>query len=165
MLINAVVEIIPGESKRLVFVEDLNEFVIEDFDHIFMNDSFGKYFYGWIDGYGTPPNNHWDVIVITRSEVNYGELIEGKLIGVFFRCDGDHKFIAIDADRSESNITQLKDEEISMVLSKYSGKFSGDSWLGYEDAASLLVDGRYLSRDSGFNISDDSVFELDWKKH
>ncbi len=52
--------------------------------------------YGWIGGTGAPPNPHFDVMVLTREDLQPGDVMLGHICGVFIRGDGDHKFVAMD---------------------------------------------------------------------
>ncbi len=52
--------------------------------------------YGWIGGTGAPPDPHFDVMVLTRENLQPGDVLLGHICGVFIRGDGDHKFVAMD---------------------------------------------------------------------
>lgn len=138
MIVDIVAEIIPGKNIRWVYSEKENCFVEKIYNHIFMKDKTFSGVYGWIDGYGSPPGKHVDVLMLTENKVKLGNVIKGKLIGVFIRCDGDHKLICIDVNRKEEDIAQLPDIEKTMLFNIYEGKYEGDVWLGKEEAISVL---------------------------
>lgn len=139
MIVKMVVEIIPNENYRWLYSAELNTFTKKEFNHIFKNDKAFEGIYGWIDRYGTPPNQHKDVLMITEDKFELGDVIEGKLIGVFRRCDGDNKFICINPDRRENDLAELTDYERGMLFNIYTRKYEGDEWLGKDDASSLLT--------------------------
>lgn len=138
MILNAVVEIIPNSNFRWLYSPELKQFEKREFNHIFMEDRAFDGIYGWVEGYGTPPKHHMDVIVITNKNLELGDVISGKLVGAFKRYDGDHKLICIDTERIENDIVQLKDNEKNMLFRTYEGKYDGDAWVGKEEALSLL---------------------------
>jgi inorganic pyrophosphatase len=90
--------------------------------------------YGWLDGYGYPPNRHLDVIVITNNEYELGNKIEIKIIGIFIRNDNDNKLIAIESSRNENEITEIPISEQQMINTLYPKIDNGEGWFGKEIA-------------------------------
>ncbi len=152
MILNAVVEIIPNVQKRWVYSSKLKCFVTKEHKTRMMGKRAFEGFYGWVDGYGTPPNHHIDVIVLTKKKVEYGDFIKTKLIGVFKRCDGDHKLICIDFDRVEDDLNELADFEKNQVFRIYDGNFEGDEWLGKEGALKILESHDPSNKIRNYNI-------------
>ena len=52
--------------------------------------------YGWLGGTGTPPGVHFDILIFTRQNLQPGDILVGRICGVFLRADNDHKFVALD---------------------------------------------------------------------
>jgi hypothetical protein len=156
MNVRIITEIVSGYNFRLMYDKATQSFIEKSIEHYYALDESDFGIYGWIEGYGSPPNKHKDVIMITYSKPKLGEIIEGKLIGVFYRCDGDHKLICIDPNRNIDDLIDLESSEKRKLLSKYSGKYKGDAWLGKIDAISVLQKGVYMDRDS----SDISNFDV-----
>ena len=90
--------------------------------------------YGWVDGYGNPPNKHLDVILITNNQYSLGDKIPIKMIGVFIRKDNDNKLIAIEDTRIENDIIDLPIEEQKMIKALYPIIKNGEGWFGKEAA-------------------------------
>ena len=55
--------------------------------------------YGWVGGLGTPPEPHLDVLLLTHQNHKAGDVLLGFVCGVFYRGDGDHKLVALEAER------------------------------------------------------------------
>jgi inorganic pyrophosphatase len=94
--------------------------------------------YGWLDGYGYPPNRHLDVIVITSNDYDLGSRIEVKIIGVFLRNDNDNKLIAVDFSRCENEIDELPINEYDMIKGIYPSVKNGEGWFGKEVAEKAI---------------------------
>ena len=102
--------------------------------------------YGWLDGYGYPPNRHLDVIVITNNKYELGERIEIKIIGIFLRKDNDSKLIAIESSRNENEITEIPINELQMIKALYPIMDNGEGWFGKEIAYQDIqkyINGKY----------------------
>lgn len=138
MILNCVVEIIPNSSFRWIYSSDSKQFKKREFNHIWMDDKAFDGIYGWVEGYGTPPKNHMDVIVLTSKTLELGDVVSGKLVGAFKSYNGDHKLICIDTERIEDDLFQLKNNEKNILFRTYEGKYDGDAWLGKEGALSIL---------------------------
>ena len=90
--------------------------------------------YGWIKESGTPPQPHWDCILMTEKEYELGDEAEIKLIGMFKRSDGDHKFIVVEADRAVDDYADLSAEEKEELARLYPRIGAGEGWFGRQEA-------------------------------
>ncbi len=99
--------------------------------------------YGWIGGSGIPPEPHYDVLLLTEQVALPGEIIEGWVSGVFFRRDGDHKFVAMDEEfrrkTGNADIQSLKKEESEELLRLYPEVREGEGWFGADVARDYLA--------------------------
>ena len=100
--------------------------------------------YGWIVGYGTPPDRHLDVFVPTEAVYSLGQKVAIRIVGCFRRGDGDHKLIAVESSRPEQTLSGLPQPERSMLDAIYPEIREGDAWLEHDDAVDLI--GRYTDR-------------------
>ena len=100
--------------------------------------------YGWLDGYGFPPNRHLDVIVITNNEYELGNKIEIKIIGIFLRKDNDSKLIAIESSRPENDLMEIPINEQQMIKALYPVIDDGEGWFGKEIAYKNIE--KYINR-------------------
>ncbi len=90
--------------------------------------------YGWIRESGTPPDPHWDCILLSEGEFSLGDEVEIEVIGVFQRGDGDHKYIVVESDRpirDLSGITEAEREELNRL---YPRVREGEGWFGRDRA-------------------------------
>ncbi len=94
--------------------------------------------YGWIKESGTPPCPHWDVIVMTDRRCGLGEEIAVRLIGVFVRSDGDHKFIAVERRRDIDDIKKLTAKEKADLNRLYPRAGAGEGFFGRERALEIM---------------------------
>ena len=90
--------------------------------------------YGWIKESGTPPQPHWDCILMSDKEYELGDEAEIKLIGMFKRNDGDHKFIAVEAEREIDDFAELSDGEKEELFRLYPMIGDGEGWFGRQEA-------------------------------
>ena len=98
--------------------------------------------YGWIGGLGTPPQKHFDVFLVTKRELQAGDIVLGHICGIFYRRDGDHKLVALDADL----ITTVKRADLlcfdkttyTEVTRLYPEVGENEGWYGAEEARSYL---------------------------
>lgn len=95
--------------------------------------------YGWIKESGTPPGPHWDCILLSDGEFFLGDEVEIRVIGVFQRADGDHKFIVVECSREISDLSQITDGERDELHRLYPKVRDGEGWFGAERAAALLA--------------------------
>lgn len=139
MMIHIVVEQPANEKRRLKYLAEENRFVPTE--HISLAYARGfRGVYGWVDGYGHPPDPHQDVFLLTSNEYQAGQLAAGKIVGCFIRNDGDNKIICIESVRSEEDLNQLPPDEIQMIRNLYPRISEGEGWFGAERALAMLND-------------------------
>lgn len=138
MYLKTIVEIIPDVKKRLMYQSDLDCYAVIEYESRMQGERSFNGFYGWVDGYGAPPEKHLDVFVLTEQNHDYGEIVLAKLVGVFKRSDGDHKLICIEMNRDENEFFELNEDERQQLLRVYNKNLDGDEWLGQKDALEIL---------------------------
>jgi inorganic pyrophosphatase len=98
--------------------------------------------YGWIGGSGTPPQPHFDVVLLTDQDPQPGDVLEGYICGVFFRRDGDFKFVALDASLrhtvSSPDLSALDEETYKNLTDLYPEVGEGEGWHGAATAHAFL---------------------------
>lgn len=94
--------------------------------------------YGWIKESGTPPEPHWDCMLMTDAEKELGDEVEIKVIGVFKRKDGDHKYIVVETARDIEDYAQLSDGEKEELSRLYPRIDAGEGWFGREEAEECM---------------------------
>ncbi|MDO4754617.1 MAG: hypothetical protein Q4A41_06380 [Bacillota bacterium] len=99
------------------------------------------YPYGWIKESGTPPLPHWDCILITGNKEGFlpGDEAEIKVIGVYRRADGDHKYVVVESHRPVEDIGELSEDELSELLRLYPNISEGEGWFGKETAKNCML--------------------------
>ncbi len=95
--------------------------------------------YGWLKESGTPPYPHWDVIIMTDRPCGLGDELLVKLIGVYERSDGDHKFIAVERSRDIDDIKQLTAKEKADLTRLYPRSGAGEGFFGRERALEVMA--------------------------
>ena len=95
------------------------------------------YPYGWLRGFGTPPQRHLDVLLVSTEPHELGDEVPVRLIGVFVRRDGDNKLLALPPERAETDYTQLPEGEKELLLRLYPGRYEGEGWFGRERAEAI----------------------------
>jgi inorganic pyrophosphatase len=93
-----------------------------------------NYPYGWVKESGTPPAPHCDCMLMSAKEYNLGDEVEIKLIGMFKRNDGDHKYIVVEASREINDYTELTEEEKEALHKLYPRVREGEGWFGRVEA-------------------------------
>lgn len=86
--------------------------------------------YGWIKGFGTPPEDHLDVIIVTENNYQLGQEVKVKIIGIFRRNDGDHKLLVVPESSTYNDINDLKPYELQTLQALYPKLAEGEGWLG-----------------------------------
>lgn len=97
--------------------------------------------YGWIKESGTPPEPHWDCILMSDRDYELGDEVEIKLIGVFKRNDGDHKMIVVEAERAVDDYVELPDAEQDELHRLYPKVRDGEGWFGRQEAEDCVEHG------------------------
>ena len=90
--------------------------------------------YGWIRESGTPPQPHWDCILLSDGNFSLGDEVEIRVIGVFMRGDGDHKYIAVESEREITDLLQITETERDELYRLYPRVREGEGWFGREQA-------------------------------
>ena len=90
--------------------------------------------YGWIKESGTPPQPHWDCILMTDRDVELGDELEVKVIGVFKRADFDHKYIVVEIIREIEDFSELSEAEKEELCRLYPRVGEGEGWFGKDEA-------------------------------
>lgn len=90
--------------------------------------------YGWIRESGTPPQPHWDCILLSDGEFSLGDEVEIRVIGVFMRGDGDHKYIAVEISRKIQDLSEITEAERDELHRLYPRVREGEGWFGSEQA-------------------------------
>ena len=88
--------------------------------------------YGWIRESGTPPMPHWDCILLSGRNFALGDEVEIRVIGVFQRRDGDHKYIAVETGRETHDLSEITDDEWNELRRLYPNVREGEGWFGKE---------------------------------
>lgn len=90
--------------------------------------------YGWIKESGTPPQPHWDCILMSDRDVELGDEIAIKVIGVFKRADFDHKYIVAETTRKIEDFSELPEAEKEELSRLYPRVGEGEGWFGKPEA-------------------------------
>jgi len=140
------VEQTPKYEKRIKYIPEGDYFIETNTGSLMYERGFDGV-YGWIEGYGNPPENHLDIYVITQKQLSLGDRIQAKVIGCFLRNDGDNKIIAIEEERKEKDISELEYKEMSMLRGLYPRIGENEGWFGKEKAIEIMR----VFRDTHFN--------------
>lgn len=90
--------------------------------------------YGWLKESGTPPEPHCDCMLMTPNAYEIGDEVLVKIIGMFKRNDGDHKYIVVERSRSIDDFELLTLEEKEALRNLYPRIDEGEGWFGREEA-------------------------------
>ena len=132
-MLHMIVEQTIKHPMRMIYDPDNGSFTASDCKSLLFERNFTQP-YGWIKESGTPPDRHWDCILMTDNEYNLGDEVEIKVIGVFKRADFDHKYIAVEAVRDIDDYTELSIAEKSDLNKLYPHISEGEGWFGKEAA-------------------------------
>lgn len=125
-------------KNRVVYDPAQNRFYESDRKCLFFERGF-IYPYGWLEGTGTPPDEHLDIFLLSEQNCRLGDRIPVKIVGVFIRNDGDHKLISIAPERPENDFFELPDNEKNALFKLYSKAKEGDGWFGFETAKKVIA--------------------------
>jgi hypothetical protein len=107
--------------------------------------------YGWIGGLGWPPGPHFDVFLLTSGAWAAGAVVPADLCGVFYRRDGDHKLVALDAALRSTvpaaDVAALTPAMQDDLYRLYSDIGPGEGWWGADEARAYL---RWRARERGY---------------
>jgi len=125
-------------QKRMKYIAETDSFIAKDCDSLgFVKNV--RQPYGWLKQSGTPPQPHLDVYIMTQRDFELGDEVEVRIIGVFWRADGDHKLVGVTLDRSISDFSELSDVEKEDMCRLYGGKYEGEGWFGKERAEEIIT--------------------------
>lgn len=98
--------------------------------------------YGWLVGYGTPPEHHLDIFLSTDDPERFelGQSVAVRVIGVFVRNDGDHKLVGVEVDRPERRFDNLSEAERQNLMKLYPRIDPGEGWFSVERAEAVIAD-------------------------
>lgn len=119
---------------RMIYHPETGEFTQSEYRSLFREREF-PYPYGWIEGSGTPPEPHWDCLLLSEGEFDLGDRVEIKVVGVFRRGDGDHKYLAVEAARDVTDYAELTERERDALHRLYPRVREGEGWFGRDEAA------------------------------
>ena len=137
MRFTAIIEQTYHYQKRMKYIPETNSFIEKEGWSLGYTRNAPQP-YGWIKESGTPPQPHLDVYIMTDKEFELGDETPVNIIGVFQRCDGDHKLIGVLDDRSITDLSELTEQEIETLHRLYPGKYEGDAWLGRDGAERIV---------------------------
>ena len=132
-----VIEQTKDYPKRMVYHSETNTFSESEKESLAYARGF-DYPYGWVKESGTPPAPHCDCMLMSTKEYNLGDEVEIKLIGMFKRNDGDHKYIVVEASREVNDYAELTEEEKEALHKLYPRVREGEGWFGREEAETCM---------------------------
>ena len=140
-MVSVIVEQPPGSKYRLDYHREDGTFRPTAAISLFYDRGFSGA-YGWIGGLGTPPDAHLDVILVTRTAVQSGDVVAAHPVGVFYRNDQDHKVVALDAALWTRNqapaFEDLDSTDRAELRALYPRVDPGEGWHGAVEARRLL---------------------------
>ena len=71
---------------------------------------------------------------MSNKDVELGDELEIKVIGVFKRADFDHKYIVVEVDRTIDDFSELSEEEKEELSRLYPRVGEGEGWFGKIEA-------------------------------
>lgn len=119
--------------KRMIYKPETGEFVESEYGSLFHARGF-PYPYGWIEGSGTPPEPHWDCLLLSEGDFSLGDRVGIRVVGVFRRADGDHKYLAVVAPRDVHDYSELTEREKDALHRLYPRVGEGEGWFGRDEA-------------------------------
>jgi len=125
--------------KRILYNLDTNTFTKSEHDSLAHARKFFKP-YGWIKESGTPPQPHWDVILMSDANYELGDEVEIKIIGVFLRNDKDNKYVAVKMNRDINDLFELTSCELGDLKRLYPFIDNEEGWFGREIAEKCMIE-------------------------
>lgn len=125
-------------QRRMKYIPETDSFVEKDCDSLHYVRNVYQYPYGWMTESGTPPQDHLDVMILTRDHFELGDVAKVRIIGVFIRNDGDHKLMSVLTKRNITEFDELTDEEKDNLYRLYPYVFEGEGWFGAERAKQVI---------------------------
>lgn len=132
-MLHMIVEQTYDYPMRMKYCPETNSFVERPHRSVAYERRFTKP-YGWIKESGTPPQPHWDCVLMTEKHFELGDEVEIKIIGMFKRADRDHKYIVVEINRDIEDFSQLTDAEKEELNRLYPRIGEGEGWFGKNEA-------------------------------
>lgn len=134
-MLHMVIEQTYQYPMRMLYNPATHTFTESEYKSLFFERGFTKP-YGWIKESGTPPEPHWDCLLMTDNPQQYalGDELEVKVIGVFKRNDFDHKYVVTETFRKFSDISELPVSECAELKKLYPHIHEGEGWFGRDVA-------------------------------
>ena len=132
-MLHMIVEQTRKYPKRMIYDPKTDTFAAGEQQSLSYVRNFTKP-YGWIKESGTPPQEHWDCILMTENEYNLGDEVPIKVIGIFKRSDFDHKYIVVEYDREINDYSELSHAEKEELSRLYPRVGAGEGWFGKQEA-------------------------------
>ena len=135
-----VVEQPKGEPYRLRYDRASESFERTPHKSLMFARGFGGA-YGWVGGLGTPPQPHLDVLLLTQQNPQPGDVLLGVVCGVFYRDDGDHKLVALEAEGqtvTRVDFLALNSATQDELRRLYPNVRENEGWHGAEEARAYL---------------------------
>lgn len=136
-MLHMIVEQTYNYPMRMVYNPETGQFTQSEYKSLPYERHFTKP-YGWIKESGTPPQPHWDCILMTDKEYELGDEVAIKVIGVFKRSDFDHKYIVAEADRAIEDFSGLTEAEMEELNRLYPRIREGEGWFGRDVAVECM---------------------------
>ena len=133
IMLHIVVEQTYKYPMRMIYNSETGVFTESEYKSLQYARNFTKP-YGWIKESGTPPSPHWDCILMTDREMELGDEVEIKVVGVFKRLDLDHKYVGVEVTRDIDDISELSEAEREELKRLYPRVSEGEGWFGKEMA-------------------------------
>ncbi len=130
---NMIVEQLPQSSKRMIYNAENHSFLESDSDSLLFVRGV-PYPYGWIKESGSPPGPHCDCVLVSQADYALGDEVAIKIIGVFQRADGDHKYVVVETDCAAEDLAGLTEKELLELKRLYPRIGRGEGWFGRETA-------------------------------
>ncbi|MBO4914500.1 MAG: hypothetical protein J5449_04775 [Oscillospiraceae bacterium] len=118
---------------RMIYRPETKDFIESEYGSLFHERGF-PYPYGWIEGSGTPPEPHWDCLLLSDGTFGLGDRVSVRVVGVFRRGDGDHKYLAVETPREVYDYEELTDGEKDALHRLYPRVRDGEGWFGRDEA-------------------------------
>lgn len=140
-MFHVVIEQTKEYEHRMKYDPETNTFVETEYKSLFFVRGC-PYPYGWLKESGTPPGPHLDVILISSKVYPLGSEETVRVIGCFFRADGDHKLICVPKARTETDLADLPQNERDYLARLYPhiSEEQGEGFFGV-DRAMAIVEG------------------------
>lgn len=136
-MLHMVIEQTYAYPMRMLYQPTTHTFSESKYKSLFYERGFTKP-YGWIKESGTPPDVHWDCLLLPAPDSNcfyeLGMELEIKIIGVFRRNDFDHKYVVVETSRDISDITDLTEDELNELHKLYPRIADNEGWFGKDVA-------------------------------